>query len=230
MSLHQKFFQAAEIDMNAARILAKANCSQPAIYHLQQAYEKCIKSYYIFKETTVNKSSDSEAYKKLKGLGHDTEESTRKLLHDIADLQRRNTNIQLCNASEPNIRQALRNLTNAINGFSTSVENMVARQNLKSAYHDNVINYAQVVTNLYNTYQNNTAQVITKQLEPNFLQIVFAMGILYPCFYKMDQITRYPLPEFSYDNLNLFTNLSQACEQLNEMLGDLIVILRPYLS
>ncbi|MGH9978865.1 MAG: HEPN domain-containing protein [Nitrososphaeraceae archaeon] len=49
MVLHQKYFQAAEIDLKAAKILAKENLFPPTLYHLQQAYEKCIKSYYIFR-------------------------------------------------------------------------------------------------------------------------------------------------------------------------------------
>jgi HEPN domain-containing protein len=49
MVLHQKYFQAADIDLKAAKILAKENLFPPTLYHLQQAYEKCIKAYYIFR-------------------------------------------------------------------------------------------------------------------------------------------------------------------------------------
>ena len=69
MVLHQKFFQAAEIDLKAAKILTKENLFPPALYHLQQAYEKCIKGV-----------TEKTAYKKCKDLGYDTEEITIKLL------------------------------------------------------------------------------------------------------------------------------------------------------
>ena len=49
MVLHQKYFRATEIDLKAAKILAKENFFPPTLYHLQQAYEKGIESYYIFR-------------------------------------------------------------------------------------------------------------------------------------------------------------------------------------
>jgi HEPN domain-containing protein len=90
VALHIRFFQSAEMDLEAARILTNANHSQLALYHLQQAFEKCVKSYYILKETIENKTPESEIYKKLKKLGHDTQESTIELLGDIADKYKEN--------------------------------------------------------------------------------------------------------------------------------------------
>jgi HEPN domain-containing protein len=49
MALHQRFFEAAKIDLAAAKILTEKDFCQPAIYHLQQAYEKCVKAYFILK-------------------------------------------------------------------------------------------------------------------------------------------------------------------------------------
>lgn len=49
----------------------------PSLYHLQQAYEKCIKSYFIFKEVNFNKTPEATVYNNiLRRLGHDTKEST----------------------------------------------------------------------------------------------------------------------------------------------------------
>ena len=52
MVFHLKYFQAAEMDLKAAKILVKENLFPPTLYYLQQAYEKCIKSYYIFRDST----------------------------------------------------------------------------------------------------------------------------------------------------------------------------------
>lgn len=82
MVLHQKYFQAAEIDLQAAKILSESNCFQPALYHLQQAYEKCIKSYYVFL-LTFDGVPEKKAYKKCKEkLAHDTQESTTHTKRD----------------------------------------------------------------------------------------------------------------------------------------------------
>lgn len=44
LTLYQRFFEAAKLDMASAKILTEKDLYQPTIYHLQQAYEKCIKS------------------------------------------------------------------------------------------------------------------------------------------------------------------------------------------
>lgn len=44
MALHQRFFEAAQIDFDTAKVMTDIGLYQPAIYHLQQAYEKCTKS------------------------------------------------------------------------------------------------------------------------------------------------------------------------------------------
>jgi HEPN domain-containing protein len=42
MALHQRFFEAAQIDLDAVKVMTDRGLYQPAIYHLQQASEKCI--------------------------------------------------------------------------------------------------------------------------------------------------------------------------------------------
>ena len=71
----------------------------------------------------------------------------------------------------------------------------------------------------------NSIITISKQPEMNFFVIISCMANLYPCFYKMESVTRYPLSEFEYDNLNLLTNLGQPCQSPVEMLQDLISLI-----
>jgi HEPN domain-containing protein len=76
MALHQKFFETAQLDRDAAKVLIDRGLFQPAIYHLQQAYEKSIKAYFVFKQMKFNNTSEGTVYDNiLKKLGHDTEES-----------------------------------------------------------------------------------------------------------------------------------------------------------
>jgi HEPN domain-containing protein len=53
VKLYQRFFDAAKLDLEAAKALKDKQLYQPAIYHLQQAYEKCVKSYFILKEIKI---------------------------------------------------------------------------------------------------------------------------------------------------------------------------------
>jgi HEPN domain-containing protein len=89
MALHQRFFEAAQIDLDAAKVMTDRGLYQPAIYHLQQASEKCIKSYFIFKEVNVSNMPDATIYDNIRSLGHDTEESTTTLIKDIAEVEKR---------------------------------------------------------------------------------------------------------------------------------------------
>lgn len=56
------------------------------------------------------------------------------------------------------------------------------------------------------------------------------MKNLYPYFFKMEQITRYLLSEYSYENLDLLANQKQACDQIDQMLSALFSTLKPYLT
>lgn len=241
IALHTRFFQAAEIDLEAGRILMKANSFQPALYHFQQAYEKCVKSYYSLKETTDNNTPESVIYEKLRKLGHDTQKSTINLLHDIADIQKlwaekeivRIQNIQAgnqpLNTIDPSTLPLIQQLTTEARGFQTKLDNLVARLDLETNYIRNVRNYAQTVKRQHNTLQKSI-ELIAKQPEQTLLLGIIAMANLYPCFYKMEQTTRYPLSEFSYENLDLLANQRQASNQIAKMLGDLFSILKPYLT
>ena len=44
---------------------------------------------------------------------------------------------------------------------------------------------------------------------------------VYPVLYKMELITRYPLEEFSYKNLDMLANQYDACQKIIQMLDEL---------
>ena len=108
---------------------------------------------------------------------------------------------------------------------------MIRRHNLKANYQVNVRNYKRVVEGLYD-YNRKIWNNIKSKLTTDkwYVLIDMSMGIIYPCFYRMEQVTRYPLTEFSYDNLDLLTNIKKPCEQIIEMLGDLFIQLKPLLN
>jgi HEPN domain-containing protein len=61
VNLYQRFFDAAKLDLEAAKVLKDKQLYQPSLYHLQQAYEKCIKSYYILKEVELKNTPETTA-------------------------------------------------------------------------------------------------------------------------------------------------------------------------
>jgi hypothetical protein len=218
MDLHQRFFEAAQIDLDASKILIDRGLFQPAIYHLQQAY-------FIFKEVSINNTPEATVYDNIrKRLGHDTEESTITLLKDFADLEIRACENQLPNVTDTNQTIALQNAINAINAYKSSLDGVVQRLDLRTKYINNVRNYSKLVRERYEYYQNSII-AISKQPEMTFLAVVSCMANLYPCLYRMESVTRYPLSEFAYDNLNLLANLGQPCQSLVEMLQDLISLI-----
>src|SRR6266496_1051852 len=121
MALHQRFFEAAKLDMASAKVLTEKDLYQPAIYHVQQTYEKCIKSYFIFKEIAIKRTPEATVYNNLRsGLGHDTEGSTIALLKDMADLEKRAAEFTLPNISDPQQRHVLEIFISAIDSYKSS--------------------------------------------------------------------------------------------------------------
>ncbi|MGC1134436.1 MAG: HEPN domain-containing protein [Nitrososphaeraceae archaeon] len=242
IALNVRLFQAAEIDLEAGKILTQQNRCQPAIYHFQQAYEKCIKAYYSLKEIIDNHTPESEIYRKLINLRHDTQRSTIQLLHDIADIQKHAAEEAIVKIQEIQAENPLHNeihpravplyqqLISMANGIHTALDNLVASLNLEVNYINNVRNYAEKVKEYYNIFQSSVNELIVKQPYETLLIIIASVRALYPGLYTMEQIARYTLPEFAYENLALLANQRQACDQIAEMLGDLFTVLKPYLS
>jgi len=192
--LYKRFFQATEIDLTSGRILKNANHFQPALYHFQQAYEKCIKSYYGLMETIDKNTPESKIYEKLIKLRHDTQISTIGLLHEIADNQillaktriAMIKNIEVGNQPlstvDPNDLPTYQQLAAGARGFKMKLDGMVTRLNLEKNYIENVRNYARTVKRQYNTFQKSNIALIAKQPEQTLLLIINAMANLYPCF------------------------------------------------
>jgi HEPN domain-containing protein len=155
MALHKRFFEAAQIDLDASKVLIDRALFQPAIYHLQQAYEKSIKAYFVFKEVSINNTPEATVYDNIRKLGHDTEESTITLLKDFTDLERRASESRLPNVTNTNQRLALQNAINAIDGYKSSLDRYVQRLDLRTNFIKNVQNYSQLVRERYDYYQNS---------------------------------------------------------------------------
>jgi hypothetical protein len=235
MILYHKYFQAAEIDLKAAKLLVKEKLFPSTLYHLQQAYEKSIKSYYIFRLTSDG-VSDERASKKCKELGHDTEKVTIKLLAvltqmDIDAMQKARkelTDPARKQQPDPNILKIVDDGLTAIKGFKASIGRMVKRNDLETKYIENVRNFPRFVQKCYEYNQKSSSREdVLEQPGQNSLLLDIAMITLYPCLYKMEEITRYPHDVFSYDNFNLLsTNMREPCQKIIEMMDDLFSLVK----
>jgi HEPN domain-containing protein len=223
MALHQRFFEAAKLDMASAKVLTMKDLYQPAIYHLQQTYEKCIKSYFIFKEIAIKHTPEATVYNNLRsGLGHDTEGSTIALLKDMADLEKSAAECTLPNVSDPQQRHLLEIFIAAIDGYKSSLDKVIQTRDLRKNYVNNTRNFSNFVTSGYDLHQNFINMAISKQPAQTFLYILSCTVNVYPCLYRMESVARYPLTEFSYDNLNLLSDQKDSCQKIIEILDELI--------
>jgi hypothetical protein len=107
---------------------------------------------------------------------------------------------------------------------------LVGKRDLKKNLVKNIKDYAQFVKKRYEYYQKPAKEAISQQQESMFIRFVIIVAILYPCLYKMDEITRYPSEDFSFKNLDLHDNLRHPCENLTKILEDLFSLLRPTLD
>jgi HEPN domain-containing protein len=170
MTLYQRFFEAAKLDMASAKVLTEKDLFQPAIYHLQQTYEKCIKSYFIFKEMSIKHTPEATVYENLRNsLGHDTEGSTIALLKDMADLEKRAAECTLRNISDSQQRHALETFIAAIDSYRSSLERTVQTRDLRNNYVNNIRNFSNFVRSGYDLHQNFINMVISKQPLHSFL-------------------------------------------------------------
>ena len=208
--LYNKFYQAVQGDLNAARTLTEASQFPQALYHLQQAFEKCVKSMYIFQETRHN----------------NTPEATIMVLRRMAEIDNRRFEDQLLNVTDPRLVQLRQALRNSLDGYNRALDRMVTRLDLQNNFESNIRNYENFVRARYNEYQTSINEILSTQPDQGFLFRLLAMSLLYPCVYKMNGATRYPLAQFNYNNLDLLSNTGQACADIIEIMADLFSLLR----
>jgi HEPN domain-containing protein len=221
VSLCQRFFDAAKLDLEAAKALKDKELYQPAIYHLQQAYEKCVKSYFILKEVKLKNALETTAYDKAVAFKHKTELSTITLVKDIATLEQDGYKGKLPYLSDQQKIQAVKTVIAVLDSYKSSLDEYVQGLDLRKKYVNVVRHYSNSTTAVYKHHQNSVNNTIVKQPDMRFLHILSCMMNVYPVLYNMELITRYPLKEFSYENLDLLANQHDACEKIIEMLGEL---------
>jgi HEPN domain-containing protein len=207
--------------LEAAKTLKDKQLYQPAIYHLQQAYEKCVKSYYIFKEVKLKNTPETTTYDNAVAFGHKTEESTIALVKEIATLEQDGYKDKLPYLSDQQQIQSIKTVIATLDSHKSSLDGYVQRLDLSKSYVNIVRHYSNSTTAVYTHHQKSVNNTIVKRPDIRFLYIFSCMMNVYPVLYKMELITRYPLKEFSYDNLDRLANQHDAWEKIIEILDEL---------
>lgn len=118
----------------------------------------------------------------------------------------------------------------AIDGFTNSIPRMIIRLDIKNKFLHNINNYKNWVKERYEDYQKNTGENTFSVQDSNFLSFVSNSSLLYTCLFNMDTITRYPIKDFNYNNLNILKDQESACEMIDEMINDFLVLVNNFIS
>src|SRR5919199_5863979 len=183
---------------------------------------KNVSNHIIFKKP-VSKTSEDTVYNNLRNtLGHDTERSTINLLKDMADLEKHAAKGTFTKISDPKKKHILDIFIAEIDKYKSSLDGVVRRRDLKNNYVKNIRRYSEYVTSGYVLHQNFVNMAISKQPTQTVHYIISCTVNVYPCLYKMESVTRYPLAEFSYENLSLLSDQKDSCMKIIEIFDELI--------
>ena len=140
----------------------------------------------------------------------------------MADLEKRAAKRTVRNISGSQKIHVLEIFIAAIDGYKSSLDRVIQTRNLRNSYVNNIRNFSNFVTSNYCLHPDYINMIVSKQPAQTFLYILSCTVNIYPCLYRMESVARYPLAEFSYDNLNLLSNQKDSCQKIIEILDELI--------
>jgi hypothetical protein len=153
-----------------------------------------------------------------------------KIYDELANFEKLKYNNALKFTNDSNTKNLIQMAIKAVEGFTNSIPRMITRLDLKNKFQDNINNYKDWVNKIYTDYQKNTDQINFSASDYNFSSFVSTASLLYACLYNMDTITRYPMKDFNYNNLNILKDQDVACEMIDEMINDFLVLVNNFIS
>ena len=219
----------AKEDFKTAEILINHKIYATSLYYLEQCFEKLVKSYYIFIMKN-NEMDIQKLYEKTKDLGHDVNTSTIDLLIEVANFEKdlfqkkRDVTGKLTSLAI-NFFKMEEILNDQIEGYINTLTNLKNR-NLDKDFIKNIKNYEHFVGNEHQKYgeKRNAVKAIKIKMSDysyNFVSFSDTSIYLYPCLYKMNEISRYPLKDFEFENLKYLNN-KRAVNLVKNMLRIMI--------
>jgi HEPN domain-containing protein len=204
----------AKEDFRTGEILINHKINVTALYYFEQCFEKVVKSYYIFIMKN-NELNIEKLYEKTKDLGHDVNTSTIELLLAVANLEKdlfqkkRDVAIELTPLAIDFFKKG-EMLNEKIQGYIDTLINLKNRD-LDKEFIKNIKNYESFVGNEHQKYleKRKTVKGIKNDMSNysyNFVAFSDTSIYLYPCLYNMNEVSRYPLKNFEFDNLKYLNN------------------------
>jgi HEPN domain-containing protein len=225
--LAYSFFEFAEDNLKVAKFLKRSEHYIQSLYHLCQVFEKIIKSYYILVKTRIEHNPQKKIYNHIIGISHEIEDTSLDLLIEIANIEKQKFS-QKANspegASHPRFTERYEALIRETNNYMNKLEGY-RNKGLDREFVKNVQDYANFVKIKYDKYIEGKQFVkiackrkTMSDYSANFNMLLNGIMNLYPCLYKMNEITRYPLRDFGYANLS-YLHKKNACNNIIIMLN-----------
>ena len=212
--IDHELLEFAKEDFRTTEILINHRIYATSLYYLQQCFEKVVKSYYIFIMKN-NELNIQKLYEMTKDLGHDVNTSTIDLLIEVANFEKdlfqkkRDITSELTPLAIDFFKKG-EILNEKIQGYINTLINLKNRD-LDKEFIKNIKNYEYFVGNEHQKYveKRKTVKGIKNDMSDysyNFVAFSDTSIFLYPCLYKMNEVSRYPLKDFEFDNLNHLNN------------------------
>lgn len=220
--LYDRFLDQARCNYNIAKILIEKD-TPSALYNFQQSFEKALKALHIHRSITILTLSEKQAYDKAFKFSHNVEKSVIDLLVEIGEFDKNKFQIALQSTTKPEEIQKLQISIIAVDKYLASAKNLPSKLGLDTDFIANIRNYDTHVTKYYDKYTSINMEV-NKLGDFNFLTLVNSVAGLYACLYRMDTITRYPIDNFNYENIELLRNKKNSCIMIAELLDTFLTL------
>jgi HEPN domain-containing protein len=217
--MYDKLFQAAKLDFESVKILNDNNLSAPAIYHCAQAVEKCsnaIHAYYMIKLQHVPRRDVGDNLRKK--YGNNLLESTRGIVKSLLELyiesevrqDRKKGEIKklekIVGPKTPHIR-------NVIHHFDVLVNVIYSRYNL-------------IINEKYDEFDpiHQLIKAEISEMNKKYLRYFYIVLNLSGMLILLEEYSRYPMHDLSYDNVNLLNNIINKpdVDRISIMIDDLV--------
>jgi HEPN domain-containing protein len=217
--MYHKLYEAAKLDFESAKILNDYNLSAPAIYHCAQAVEKCSKAihaYYMIKLQHVPRHDVGDKLRKK--YGPDLLESTRGIAKSLLELyiesevnqDRKKGEIKklekIAGSKTPDIRKVIRH-------FYVLVNVIYNRYNL-------------IINEKYDKLDpiQQLIEMEVSDANKKYLRYFYILLDLSGMLIHLEEYSRYPMNDLSYNNINLLNNIINKSDvnRITIMLDDLV--------
>ena len=216
------FFEFAENNLKVAKFLERSEYYVGSLYQLAQVFEKIVKSYYILVKTRIEHNPQEKIYHKIIGYSHEIEDTSLDLLIEIANIEKQKFS-QKANspegASNPRFTDRYEALIHETRNYINKLEGFRNKE-LDREFAKNIRDYADFVKLKYGKYiqgkkfvKNAYRRKIMSNYSANFNMLLNGIMNLYPCLYKMNVTSRYPLRDFGYVNLS-YLNEKNPCNNI----------------